>query len=122
VPITRDLVESLIRLPEDSCALCYPDGLTEDLIEHVGQNLETMVPDPHRGPFIRIVDGLEPCERAELIALMFLEREAAATAEDFPAVFDQAQRIHSDADSAYLFAKNDLPHFWRNGMAKLGLE
>ena len=120
--INAKLLESLIKLHEDSFAFCYPNGLPDDSIEHIGQNVGRMVSDPHGVQFVQLVEALELDERTELIALMFLGRETSFTADDFPVCLAQAERIQGEGVSAYLFSKSALPRYWKQGMVKLGLE
>lgn len=75
---------------------------------------------PTRHALVNFVDALRPAERRELLALMWLGRgDNGETAEDWPALKDEARRTSPNGDVLGLVGRNLLSNYLKSGLYKL---
>lgn len=120
--VKQDVLEKLIDLHEAYMKSVYPHGHTgtfdfskDDQMRELSDRHES---DPNRIEFFKIVESLDVDSRAEIIALMFLGREANPEPADFHAMLEQAKRIQGN-DAEYLFSKAELSRFLKRGIRKV---
>ncbi len=82
--------------------------------------LEMYFESPTRRALMNFVDGLRPAERRDLLALMWLGRgDNGETADDWPALRDEARRTSPDGDVLGLVGRNLLSNYLKSGLYKL---
>ena len=121
--ITRELVETLITLHDESTRYVYPNGQSGTYDFSSEEGLEIVKrgkSDPHRPKFEQIVDSLDLEMKRELIALMWLGKDDEHGVEQFPLLLEHAV-VAQDAAAQYLSSKSELSRSLREGMVKLDM-
>ncbi len=81
--------------------------------------LEDHGDDPVEEEMIAFMNSLSIDEQVDLVALMWLGRDDS-TAEDWPALREEAARAHNERTAQYLLGTPLLGDFLEEGLSKLG--